>query len=121
LPGLIRDGHLYLAVPPLYRLAQGGTVAYARNDAHKDELMATLFTGKGKVEISRFKGLGEMRADQLRATTMSPATRQLLRVVVPDDAREVTDERVEQLMGRRPELRLAFIQENASEVGELDV
>ncbi|MGH6718131.1 MAG: toprim domain-containing protein, partial [Alphaproteobacteria bacterium] len=121
LPGLIRDGHLYLAVPPLYRLAHGGIVVYARNDAHKDELMATLFKGKGKVDIGRFKGLGEMRPDQLRSTTMSPATRQLLRVVVTDAARQVTDERIEQLMGRRPELRLAFIQDNATEVRELDV
>jgi len=79
-PRLIRDGHLYLAMPPLYRLAQGGTVHYARDDAHKDELMKSAFKGKGKVEISRFKGLGEMPPAQLKETTMDPAKRILLRV-----------------------------------------
>ena len=72
MPGLIEKGHLFLALPPLYRLSQGGTVIYARDDRHKDELMKTTFTGKGKVEISRFKGLGEMPASQLKETTMDP-------------------------------------------------
>ena len=121
MPGLIADGRLYLAQPPLYRLSQGGEVAYARDDAHKDELLATRFKGKGRIEISRFKGLGEMRPDQLKETTMSPATRTLLRVEVPDEARARTDKRVEQLMGRKPELRLAFIQERAENVLALDV
>ncbi|MEX2650345.1 MAG: DNA topoisomerase IV subunit B [Alphaproteobacteria bacterium] len=119
LPGLIRDGHLYLAAPPLYRLAHGGEVAYARDDAHKDALLATRF--KGKVDISRFKGLGEMRPEQLRETTMDPRLRSLYRVVVPEAARAATDRRVEELMGRKPELRLAFIQEHATEAAALDV
>ncbi|MGE3147233.1 MAG: DNA topoisomerase IV subunit B, partial [Pseudorhodoplanes sp.] len=80
MPELIRGGHLYLAVPPLYRISQGGKTMYARNDAHKDELMKKEFTGRGKVEIGRFKGLGEMRASQLKETTMDPKLRTLLRV-----------------------------------------
>jgi len=121
IPELIRDGHLYLAVPPLYRMSQGGAVVYARDDTHKDELLATQFKGKGKIEIGRFKGLGEMRAEQLRETTMDPARRTLLRVTIPDAARLATETRVEQLMGRKPELRLAFIQEHATEVAALDL
>jgi len=121
MPGLIENGHLFLAAPPLYRLSQGAKTAYARDDAHRDSLLETAFAGRGKVEISRFKGLGEMRPAQLRETTMDPATRTLLRVVVPDDQRPATDARVESLMGRKPELRFAFIQENAKFVSELDV
>jgi topoisomerase-4 subunit B len=128
MPQLIENGHLFLAIPPLYRLSQGGTVVYARDDKHKGQLMATTFKGKGKVEISRFKGLGEMPASQLKETTMDPGKRTLLRVVVPDrykaetkkEARE-TAELVESLMGRKPELRFAFIQENAKFVRDLDV
>src|SRR6202008_2528893 len=84
MPGLIEKGHLFLAQPPLYRLTQGGTVIYARDDMHKDELMKTSFAGRGKVEISRFKGLGEMPATQLKETTMDRRRRTLLRVQVPD-------------------------------------
>ena len=128
MPQLIENGHLFLAIPPLYRLSQGGTVVYARDDKHKDQLMATTFKGKGKVEISRFKGLGEMPASQLKETTMDPGKRTLLRVVVPDrykaetkkEARDTAD-LVESLMGRKPELRFAFIQENAKFVRDLDV
>ena len=83
MPGLIQNGHLYLALPPLYRLTHGGKSIYARDDAHKDELIKTAFAGK-KVEISRFKGLGEMQPAQLKETTMDPTKRTLLRVVVPD-------------------------------------
>ncbi|MCH9020069.1 MAG: DNA topoisomerase IV subunit B [Proteobacteria bacterium] len=119
MPKLIDDEHLYLAVPPLYRLSRGGETAYARDDAHRDALLNSQFKGKGKVEISRFKGLGEMPAAQLKATTMDPATRTLLRIRVEDRAE--TDSRVESLMGRRPELRFAFIQENARFVADLDV
>ena len=119
MPKLIDDEHLYLAVPPLYRLSRGGETAFARDDAHRDALMNSQFKGKGKVEISRFKGLGEMPAAQLKATTMDPATRTLLRIRVEDRAE--TDSRVESLMGRRPELRFAFIQENARFVADLDV
>ncbi|MCW5750184.1 MAG: DNA topoisomerase IV subunit B [Alphaproteobacteria bacterium] len=121
MPKLIEGGHLYLAQPPLYRLSQGGKVFYARDDRHKDELLKTEFTGKGKVEINRFKGLGEMSQQQLRETTMDPRKRNLLRVVLPEDDQEFTAERVEHLMGRKPELRFAFIQENAALAVEVDV
>ena len=80
MPELIDDGHLFLAVPPLYRLTHGGKIVYARDDAHKDELMKSEFTGTAKVEISRFKGLGEMMPAQLKETTMDPRQRTLLRV-----------------------------------------
>ncbi len=128
MPGLIEKGHLFLAQPPLYRLSQGGTVTYARDDRHKDELMKTTFSGKGKVEISRFKGLGEMPASQLKETTMDRNKRILLRVVVPDRYAETdraehreTSKLVESLMGRKPELRFAFIQEHAKLAQNLDV
>jgi topoisomerase-4 subunit B len=128
LPGLIQDGHLYLALPPLYRLAAGGKSVYARDDAHKAELLKKGFGGKSKIEISRFKGLGEMQPAQLKDTTMDPAKRQLLRVVVPDprdpldrEDAEATGSLVEKLMGRKPELRFRFIQENARFVQDLDV
>ncbi len=125
--GLIANGHLYLACPPLYRLTHGQTTIYARDDAHKAQLMATTFAGK-KVEISRFKGLGEMPPHQLKETTMDPKTRQLLRVVVPhgkteeehEEAKE-TERLVDSLMGKRPELRFQFIQERARFVRDLDV
>jgi topoisomerase IV subunit B len=123
MPELIRAGHLYLAQPPLYRLSAGGEVEYARDDAHREELMKTRFKGR-KVELSRFKGLGEMDPRQLRETTMNPKSRILLRVQVAGDGGpgvEPAVELVEQLMGRRPELRLAFIQANAKLVEELDV
>jgi topoisomerase-4 subunit B len=121
LPGLIRDGRLYLALPPLYRLTHGATTIYARDDAHKEQLMKTTFAGKGKVEVSRFKGLGEMPASQLKSTTMDPAQRTLLRVVIADGRGPATDDLVERLMGRKPELRLEFIQQHAEDVAELDV
>ena len=121
MPKLIEDGHLFLAAPPLYRLAQGGKTLYARDDAHRVELLEGEFDGRKKVEISRFKGLGEMPAAQLKATTMDPETRTLLRVDVPADARADTENRVESLMGRKPELRFAFIQENAKFADNLDV
>ncbi|KAB7646172.1 DNA topoisomerase IV subunit B [Polymorphobacter fuscus] len=118
MPGLVRDGRLYLALPPLYRLAAGGTVAYARDDAHRLELLDTIFKGKTKIEVGRFKGLGEMAPQQLRETTMDPAKRTLLRVVLPDgvDARAAVVDLVERLMGRHPEHRFAFIQAHADRV-----
>jgi topoisomerase-4 subunit B len=127
-PTLIENGHLYLALPPLYKLSQGSKTAYARDDAHKDELIKSEFKNSGKVEMSRFKGLGEMMPKQLRDTTMAPGKRTLLRVGIPDarspeeadDARQ-TKQVVENLMGRKPELRLAFIQEHARFVEDLDV
>jgi len=128
MPKLIENGHLFLAMPPLYRLGQGAKVMYARDDAHKDELMASEFSGRGKVDISRFKGLGEMPAAQLKETTMKPAGRTLLRVTVPtghgeagwDDVHD-TEDLVESLMGKKPELRYAFIQEHARFVVDVDV
>ncbi|PWL18889.1 DNA topoisomerase IV subunit B [Falsochrobactrum shanghaiense] len=121
MPELIRNGHLYLAVPPLYRLSQGGKVAYARDDAHKDELLRTMFTGRGKIEIGRFKGLGEMRAEQLKETTMDPAKRTLLRVQVDEDYIDETRNTVDELMGTKPEARFRFIQDRAAFVEELDI
>ncbi len=119
MPKLIDNGHLFLAVPPLYRLSHGGKTAYARNDAHKDELMRTEFKGKSNIEIGRFKGLGEMMPGQLKETTMDPRRRTLLRVVIPDDGKPAAESAVEQLMGNRPEARFAFIQERAAFATEL--
>ncbi|MER8723163.1 DNA topoisomerase IV subunit B [Mesorhizobium sp. M1027] len=119
MPSLVRGGHLYLAVPPLYSIRQGGKVGYARNDAHKDELLRTEFTGRGKVEIGRFKGLGEMMAAQLKETTMDPRKRTLLRVDVID-AEAATKDAVDALMGTKPEARFRFIQERA-EFAETEV
>src|ERR671921_643796 len=118
MPRLIDGGHLYLAVPPLYRLSHGGKVFYARDDAHRDELIRTMFTGKGKVEIGRFKGLGEMMASQLKETTMDPKKRTLLRVQVVEDDKKATDRSVERLMGNKPEARFAFIQERTAFANE---
>lgn len=121
MPQLIRGGHLFMAVPPLYRISQGGKVMYARDDAHKDELLKTEFTGRAKVEIGRFKGLGEMMAAQLKETTMDPRKRTLLRVDVDDADPEGTRASVDALMGTKPELRFRFIQERAEFVEELDI
>jgi topoisomerase-4 subunit B len=110
---LIANGHLYLAMPPLYRLTQGAKTAYARNDAHKGELIRDMFKGNAKVEVSRFKGLGEMMPAQLKDTTMKPGSRTLLQVALAEDDKASTDDLVERLMGKKPELRFQFIQENA--------
>ena len=133
---LIENGHLYLAQPPLYRLASGTLSEYARNDAHKEELMATTFKNR-KVEVSRFKGLGEMPAKSLKETTMNPDSRTLIRVTLPDamaalgltaemtDSKNApvdpTDDLVERLMGRNAEARFNFIQENAEFVRDIDI
>ena len=125
MPKLVEAGRLYLAMPPLYRVASGSTTAYARDDAHRNELMKTVFkSAKGKIEVSRFKGLGEMPPKQLRETTMDPKSRTLLRVTLPDPKDrdyKKTLKLVESLMGRKPELRFDFIQENAKFVRDLDV
>ena len=118
LPELIRHGHLFLAVPPLYRLSHGGETVYARDDAHKDELVAKRFKGK-KIEIGRFKGLGEMLPAQLRDTTMAPAKRTLLRVAIDEEDGEGTRDAVERLMGTKPEARFRFIQERAAFASDL--
>ena len=136
MPQMVADGNLFLAMPPLYRISQGGTVAYARDDAHRDELLDTTFAGRGKIDISRFKGLGEMPPAQLKETTMNPVSRTLLKVVLPEgenvhlvrikgrpakNKTGSTADLVERLMGRRPEQRLKFIQQNAEKVDYVDV
>ena len=121
MPGMVRDGHLFLAQPPLYRLVSGGRSEYARDDAERAKLEKTF---KGKVEVSRFKGLGEMSPGQLKETTMDPSKRTLLRVTLPKEYEERTEVKdlVDRLMGRNPEHRFAFIQANAQaiEAAEID-
>ena len=121
MPELIRKGHLFLAQPPLYRLVHGATSVYARDDADKDRLLKSHFKSNAKVEISRFKGLGEMPAAQLKETTMNRKTRTLLRVEIAEDDATGTERLVERLMGRKPEERFKFIQENAKAARDLDV
>ena len=117
MPELVRRGHLYLAQPPLYRLTCGNKSLYARDDAHRAELEATEFKGR-KVDVGRFKGLGEMNPDQLKETTMNPATRSLLKVTLPaaNEDRQPVRDLVERLMGKNPEHRFAFIQNSAAGV-----
>jgi topoisomerase-4 subunit B len=120
---LIEGGRLYLAVPPLYRLQHGGKIVYARDDKHKEQLMKKEFNANAKVEVSRFKGLGEMMAAQLKETTMDPSKRTLLRVVLAEKDFKSTAKAVERLMGNKAEARFDFIQENAAFASEqlLDV
>jgi topoisomerase IV subunit B len=120
-PQLIDAGHLFLAVPPLYKLSHGGKSVYARDDADKARLLLKEFKPSAKVEVSRFKGLGEMMPAQLKETTMDPKRRSLLRVAVVERAREDTSDTVERLMGVKPEARFAFIQERAAFATELDL
>jgi topoisomerase-4 subunit B len=120
LPALIRDGRVYLAQPPLYRLTQGAKSIYAMTDNDRDRKIKSFKAGT-KVDISRFKGLGEMPPATLKETTMDPTKRTLLKVVIPAEDRATTSNLVESLMGRRPELRFAFIQERATTVQDLDV
>jgi topoisomerase-4 subunit B len=121
MPELIREGHIYLAQPPLYRLTQGAKSVYAMNDADRDRQIKAGFKAGSKVDISRFKGLGEMPVAALKETTMDPARRTLLKVVSPAGDRAATATVVESLMGRRPELRFQFIQQNAGSVTDIDV
>ena len=121
MPQLIDRGNLYLAMPPLYRLSQGTKSFYARDDAHKDEIMKKEFKANAKVEISRFKGLGEMNPAQLKETTMKPGMRTLLKVMIAEDDREETENLVERLMGKKPELRFQYIQEHAQFAKDIDV
>jgi topoisomerase IV subunit B len=119
MPELVRQGHLYLAQPPLYRLTAGAKSLYARDDAHRAELERTAFRGK-KVEVARFKGLGEMNPGQLRETTMDPAARALIRITLPQEYEERAGikDLVDRLMGTNPAHRFAFIQENAARLDE---
>ncbi|MBV9783395.1 MAG: DNA topoisomerase IV subunit B [Acidisphaera sp.] len=121
LPELVRRGHVYLAQPPLYRLTQGAKSVYAMDDADRERQTRAAFKGSARVEVSRFKGLGEMPPAALRETTMDPGKRTLLKVVAPSEERARTSELVESLMGRRPELRFQFIQERARTVSDVDV
>jgi topoisomerase-4 subunit B len=122
-PRLIDEGHLFLAVPPLYRLSHGGKTFYARDEQHRDEILAREFRANANVEISRFKGLGEMMPAQLKETTMDPRQRSLLRVVLLAEDREGAADCVERLMGNKAESRFAFIQDKAEFADEelLDV
>lgn len=121
MPELIRGGHLFLAVPPLYKLTQGGKTIYARDDADRERIVARDFKGKGKVEVSRFKGLGEMLPSQLKETTMDPRKRTLLRVEIDASPEAGTAGAVDALMGNKPEARFRFIQDRAAFVRDLDV
>ncbi|WP_209427115.1 DNA topoisomerase IV subunit B [Pararhodobacter sp. SW119] len=118
---LIDHGHLYLACPPLFRLTQGAKRIYALDEAEKAAWLEKGLGGKGKIDVSRFKGLGEMDAKDLKDTTMNPATRKLIRVSIDEDEPGETGDLVERLMGKRPELRFQYITENARFVEELDV
>jgi topoisomerase-4 subunit B len=123
LPELVRQGRLHLAQPPLYRLQHGGKSIYAQDDADRERILKREFKPNQKVEVSRFKGLGEMPPAALKETTMDPKRRTLLKVVLPPEERARTAELMEALMGRRPELRFKFIQDNAAklDVAEVDV
>ncbi|MBF9036654.1 DNA topoisomerase IV subunit B [Rhodobacterales bacterium HKCCE2091] len=118
---LIDKGHLYLACPPLYRLTQGANRVYCLDEAERDVWLKKGLGGKGKIDVSRFKGLGEMDAKDLKDTTMNPETRKLIRVSIDEDEPGETGDLVERLMGKKPELRFQYIQENARFVEELDV
>jgi topoisomerase-4 subunit B len=128
MPQLVEAGRLYLAQPPLYRMTQGGKTLYALDDEQREDLAKTKFDARGKIEISRFKGLGEMPPAQLKETTMNPDSRRLLRVELPRrdtagaDLRRDTDQLVNTLMGKKAELRFGYIRDHAEDVlAELDV
>ena len=118
---LVDGGHLYLACPPLFKLTQGAKTVYVLDEAERDRLLEKGLGGRGKIDVSRFKGLGEMNAVDLKETTMNPKTRQLIRVSVDDDEPGETSDLVERLMGKKPELRFEYIQQNAQFVEELDL
>ncbi|WP_273691648.1 DNA topoisomerase IV subunit B [Ketogulonicigenium vulgare] len=118
---LIEKGHLFLACPPLYRLTQGANRLYVADDVEKEYWLQKGLGGRGKIDVQRFKGLGEMDAKDLKETTMDPKTRKLIRVTINDDEPGETSDLVERLMGKKPELRFQYIQENARFVEELDV
>ena len=124
-PGLIESGRLFMAMPPLFRLSNKGTIAYAMDDAHRAEVLARHFKPNQKVDMTRFKGLGEMNPSQLKETTMNPATRTLARITLPDSLDELTElkpgDLINTLMGKKAETRFKFIQENAAFVDELDI
>ena len=118
---MIDTGHLYLACPPLFRLTQGARRVYCLDEDERDALLEKGLGGKGKIDVSRFKGLGEMDAKDLKETTMDPDSRKLIRVTIDEDEPGETGDLVERLMGKKPEMRFQYIQENARFVEELDV
>ena len=118
MPKLIDNGHLYLAQPPLFRIKQGNNNYYAQDEKHREEIISSLPKNKGNIELGRFKGLGEMTPSQLKETTMDPEKRCILKVGIEDDARDIAAERVDHLMGKKPEYRFQFIQEQATLKGE---
>jgi topoisomerase-4 subunit B len=120
MPNLIKNGHLYLAVPPLYKLTISNQIYYVRNDIEKDKLLKNLKKGS-KIEISRFKGLGEMMALQLKETTMDIKTRSLIRVNVSTSDYKKTNKLISNIMGKNADLRLKFIKENAPKAKNLDL
>lgn len=113
MPQLIRNGHLYIAQPPLYRVTQGTANYYAKDDAQKEKLVKELSKKRGNIDIGRFKGLGEMTAPQLKETTMDPKNRTLLRVVIDEETEADAESKIHDLMGKKPELRFKFIQEQS--------
>ena len=121
MPALIENGHLFLAVPPLYKLTHGAKSFYATTEAQRDALIKSEFAANAKIEISRFKGLGEMNAAQLKETTMDPARRTLLRVEIGDGDRSEISDAVSALMGSKPEARFRFIQDRAAFATDLDI
>ena len=120
MPELIENGHLFLAVPPLYKIADKSDVAYARTEIHRDQLLETQFKGK-KPKVTRFKGLGEMDFKDLKETTMDKRRRTLLRVAIGDGERAALSDVVTALMGSKPEARFRFIQEHAAFAKDLDI
>lgn len=121
MPILIDEGRLYMAMPPLFRITQGSKSMYANDEAHKDKLIETEFTGRSKIEIGRFKGLGEMMPAQLKVTTMDPSTRTLARITIDEENLPSTEALVETLMGKRADLRFQYIQDHAQFVEEIDI
>ena len=121
IPQLIENKHLYLAVPPLYRLSQGGKTIYVRDDKEREKVLKNEFRANAKVDVSRFKGLGEMMPAQLKETTMLPGKRTLMQVIIPEGEQVATADSVQRLMGNKPELRFQFIQENAAFAEGLDI
>ena len=114
MPQIISNGKLFIAVPPLYKLSQGGKIFYARDDEHRESLIDKNFNRSNKIEINRFKGLGEMMPSQLKETTMIPGNRTLLRVIIPANKKNITQKTISNLMGNKPELRFEFIREKAN-------
>ena len=118
---MIDAGHLYMACPPLFRITQGAKRVYCVDEAEKDAHLEKGIGGKGRIDVSRFKGLGEMDAKDLKETTMDPNSRKLIRITIDEDEPGETDGLVNDLMGKKPEKRFQYIQENARFVEELDV